>query len=339
MRKSEAVDANTVEESVVKFKIAQATEAAARACYPHIGNGDRNAADQAAVDALRTALNTMAIRGRIVIGEGERDNAPMLHPGEIVGTGHHTAVDIAVDPLEGTTPCVHGMPGSLSVIALARQNTLLHAPDIYMEKIAVGPGLPKDVVSLNRTPKENMQAVAQARGIPLSQLTVSVLRRPRHHNIVSAARQLGSKVLYIDDGDVAGVVATGICGEKYRDFPKRGRCIHMYMGTGGAPEGVIAASALRCLGGQMYARLVPKNAQERQKCHGCGIEDVDKIYALEDLVKGEVIFCATGITDSQLAEGIQKIGMDTYRTHTILMDSRTTLVQSLYSTFSIKTVS
>lgn len=270
------------------------TEAAAIAAARHIGRGQEKEADAAAVEAMRGALNALPINGVVVIGEGERDEAPMLFIGEEVGCGGPD-VDIALDPLEGTTICAKAMPNSLAVLATSTKGGLLNAPDVYMDKIAVGPGLPEGVIDLDRSPSDNVRAVAEAKGKDVADVFVCVLDRPRHANLIAELRDLGCRIKLIGDGDVAGVIET--------TDPHTG--VDMYMGAGGAPEGVLAAAALRCTGGQMQGRLTFRNDDERARARRWGIEDLDRKYTMMDMASGDVIFSATGVTDGSMLEGVK----------------------------------
>ncbi|MCR9212668.1 MAG: class II fructose-bisphosphatase [Proteobacteria bacterium] len=292
------------------LEVVRVTEAAARAACNLVGLGDEKAADQAAVDAMRTALNKLDIDGTIVIGEGERDEAPMLYIGEKVGNGNGPKIDIALDPLEGTTLTAKGGPNALAVIAFAEQGNFLNAPDTYMEKIAVGGGYEKGIIDLDKSPGENLRAIADAKGVPVNQTMACVLDRPRHANIIADIRETGARIQLISDGDVAGVMATA--------DPETG--IDMYVGTGGAPEGVLAAAALRCIGGQMQGRLVFRNDDERARAAKWGIEDLHRTYNLEELAAGNVIFAATGVTDGSMLKGVRQKGDRVY-TETIVMRS------------------
>ncbi|SFN46815.1 fructose-1,6-bisphosphatase II / sedoheptulose-1,7-bisphosphatase [Roseovarius lutimaris] len=298
---------------MLSLGLARVSEAAALACADLIGRGDEKAADQAAVNAMREQLNMLAIKGVVVIGEGERDEAPMLYIGEEVGTGDGPGVDIALDPLEGTTLTAKAMPNALTVIAMAPRGTLLHAPDTYMEKLAIGPGYPTDVVSLAMSPRERVEALAKARDCRPSEITVCVLERPRHQEMITELRETGAAVVLIPDGDVAGVIH---CAEAERTG------IDMYMGTGGAPEGVLAASALKCMGGQMWGRLVFRNDDEKARASKAGITDFDRIYARDEMVTGDVIFAATGVTDGSITAGVKR-RPGYVETETVLMRSRT----------------
>jgi len=307
----------TLDRSLVLDAV-RVTEAAAIASWTLVGRGDEIAADQAAVDAMRNALNELAIDGEIVIGEGERDEAPMLYIGEKVGTGKGPAIDIALDPLEGTTLAAKAMPNALTVMAWAPKGTLLNAPDIYMDKIACGPGLPPGVIDLDRTPAENVQALAAAKGVGPEQITVCVLDRPRHAEIIASVRSVGARVYLITDGDVAGVINT--------TDPSTG--IDLYVGSGGAPEGVLACAALKCVGGQFQGRLLFRNADEKARAAKWGISDLDRKYDLHDIVRGDAIFAATGVTWGNLLEGV------TYKdgcvhTHTLVMNSSTSTVREV----------
>jgi fructose-1,6-bisphosphatase II / sedoheptulose-1,7-bisphosphatase len=287
-----------------------ATEAAAIAAHARAGRGDEKAADQVAVDAMRTALNAMAMQGRVVIGEGERDEAPMLYIGEEVGTGAGAAYDIALDPLEGTTLTAKAMQNALAVLAIAPRGGMLHAPDTYMDKIAVGPGLPDGIVDLDRSPADNVRALARAKGVEPGDIGVCVLDRARHQAIIDDLRTVGARVHLITDGDVAGVI--------YTTDPTTG--IDLYLGQGGAPEGVLAAAALRCVGGQFQGRLVFRNDDERARARRTGITDFDRKYLLHELVSTDVVFSATGVTDGALVKGVQRTAHG-HVTETLVLDS------------------
>lgn len=287
-----------------------AVEAAAIASARMAGRGDEKAADQVAVDAMRTALNRIAMQGRIVIGEGERDEAPMLFIGEEVGTGAGVAFDIALDPLEGTTLTAKAMANALCVLAIAPRGGLLHAPDTYMDKIAVGPGLPAGIVDLDASPSENVRALAKAKGVEPGQIGVCVLDRPRHGAIIEDLRAVGARVHLISDGDVAGVI--------YTTDPSTG--IDLYLGQGGAPEGVLAAAALRCVGGQFQGRLVFRNDDEKARAARAGITDLGRKYDLAELVSTDVVFAAAGVTNGALVRGVQVSGATTI-TETLVLDS------------------
>ena len=299
--------------------LARVSEAAAIACAPLIGRGDEKAADQAAVDAMRTQLNSLDISGVVVIGEGERDEAPMLYIGEEVGTGTGPGVDIALDPLEGTTLTAKDMPNALAVIAMGPRGSMLHAPDVYMEKLAVGPGYRPGVVTLDMSPSERVSALASAKGCSTNDMTVCVLERPRHEDMIEEIRSTGASIRLITDGDVAGVMH---CAEAATTG------IDMYMGLGGAPEGVLAAAALKCMGGQIFGRLTFRNDDERGRAEKAGITNFDRVYTRDDMVTGDVIFAATGVTDGSLLPGIKReVGAVT--AETVLMRSKTGSVRRM----------
>jgi fructose-1,6-bisphosphatase II / sedoheptulose-1,7-bisphosphatase len=299
--------------------LARVSEAAAIACAPLIGRGDEKAADQAAVDAMRTQLNKLDIAGFVVIGEGERDEAPMLFIGEEVGTGNGPGVDIALDPLEGTTLTAKDMPNALAVIAMGPRGSMLHAPDVYMDKLAIGPGFAPGVVTLDMSPSERVKALAEAKGCSIRDITVCVLERPRHEDMIAEIRATGAAIRLITDGDVAGVMH---CAEAARTG------IDMYMGSGGAPEGVLAAAALKCMGGQIFGRLMFRNDDERRRATAAGITDFDRIYTRDDMVTSDVIFAATGVTDGSLLPGIKREpGFVT--AETMLMRSKTGSVRHM----------
>lgn len=290
--------------------VLEAAERGAIAASRLTGGGDKMAADQAAVDAIRTALNEIPMRGRIVIGEGERDEAPMLYIGEEVGTGEGPETDIALDPLEGTTLCAKAWPSALSVISIAPRGGLLHAPDTYMDKIAVGPGYPDGVVDLDADSATNVKALAKAKGVDPAQITVCVLDRDRHDEVIAGIRSVGAKVFLIPDGDIAGIINT--------TNPEIG--IDMYIGRGAAPEGVLAASALRCVGGQMKGRLYFRNDDERERATRLGVTDFDKIYDLTELASDDVIFVASGVTRGEMLDGVRWRSGDV-ETESLVMDS------------------
>ena len=293
--------------------LARVAEQAAIASAKLIGRGDEKAADQAAVNAMRTQLNMLDIAGVVVIGEGERDEAPMLFIGEEVGNGKGPAVDIALDPLEGTTLTAKDMPNALTVIAMGPRGSMLHAPDVYMEKLAIGPGLPKNIVLLEMQPVERIKALAVAKNCGQEDITVCVLERPRHDKMIAELRTTGCAIRLITDGDVAGVIH---CAESAITG------IDMYMGLGGAPEGVLAAAALKCMGGQMWGRLVFRDEAERKRASSAGITDFNRIYSRDDMVTQDVVFAATGVTDGSILSGIKReVGYLT--TETILMRSKT----------------
>lgn len=295
------------------------TEAAALASYSWVGKGDNKAADQAAVNAMRKALNTLAIDGTVVIGEGERDKAPMLYIGEKVGSGQGPEVDIALDPLEGTTICATGGPNALAVIAMAEKGGFLHAPDVYMDKIAVGGGLPDGVVDLDESPKVNLKNLAKAKKCEISDLLVCILVRDRHEELIAKTREAGARIQLIGDGDVAGVIATA----RSQDTG-----IDMYVGIGGAPEGVLAAAALRCVGGQMQGRLLFSDSEQRERAKRMGIVDLSKKYLLEEMATGNVMFAATGVTDGSMLKGVRRFEGGAI-THSVVMRSRTGTVRHI----------
>ncbi len=305
---------------MLSLGLARVSEAAAIAAAKLIGRGDEKAADQAAVDAMRTQLNLLDIKGVVVIGEGERDEAPMLYIGEEVGTGNGPGVDIALDPLEGTTLTAKDMPNALAVIALGPRNSMLHAPDVYMDKLAIGPGYPDGVVHLDMTPTERIAALARAKGVGPEGVMVCVLERPRHADLVEEIRATGARIRLITDGDVAGVIH---CAEAVKTG------IDMYMGSGGAPEGVLAAAALKCMGGQMQGRLLFRNDDERARAKKAGITDYDRIYSRDEMVTRDVIFAATGVTNGSIVSGARRDG-DYLETETILMRSKTGSVRRLF---------
>ncbi len=304
---------------LLSLGLARVSEAAAHASARLIGRGDEKAADQAAVNAMREQLNMLDIKGVVVIGEGERDEAPMLYIGEEVGTGAGPAVDIALDPLEGTTLTAKDMPNALTVIAMAPRGTLLHAPDVYMEKLAIGPGYPTDIVSLDMSPAERVRALAKARGLKDSDITVCILERPRHEELVAEVRSTGAAIRLITDGDVAGVIH---CAEAELTG------IDMYMGSGGAPEGVLAASALKCMGGQMWGKLLFRNQDEKDRAAKAGITDLDRIYSRDEMVTADVIFAATGVTNGSILAGVKR-EPHYLQTETILMRSKTGSVRRM----------
>jgi fructose-1,6-bisphosphatase II / sedoheptulose-1,7-bisphosphatase len=297
------------------------SEAAALACSRWIGLGDEKAADQAAVNAMREALNGLTINGTVVIGEGERDKAPMLYIGEKVGTGEGPAIDIALDPLEGTTICATGGPNSLAVLAMAEHGGFLHAPDVYMDKIAVGGGLPDNVVDLDASAKENLTNLAKAKKCDISDLMVIILERDRHEELIAKTREAGARVQLIGDGDVAGVIACasqGVDGDMYR-------------GIGGAPEGVLAAAALRCIGGQFQGRLLFDDDEQRERATRMGVTDLDKKYVMKELASGDVMFAATGVTDGAMLRGVKRWNGGA-STHSIIMRSKTGTVRPIEAT-------
>ena len=298
---------------MLSLGLARVSEAAAIASADLIGRGDEKAADQAAVNAMRDQLNKLDISGFVVIGEGERDEAPMLYIGEEVGTGNGPGVDIALDPLEGTTLTAKDMPNALTVIAMGPRGSMLHAPDVYMEKLAIGPGYKTDVVTLEMSPRDRILSMAKAKKCNSKDITVCVLDRPRHQNIIEDVRATGAAIRLITDGDVAGVMH---CAEP--DITG----IDMYMGIGGAPEGVLAAAALKCMGGQIYGRLIFRNEDEKTRAIKAGITNFDRIYTKDEMVTQDVIFAATGVTGGSLLPAIKReVGFIT--TETMLMRSKT----------------
>ncbi|MBS7546010.1 class II fructose-bisphosphatase [Ancylobacter oerskovii] len=304
-------------ERILTLELVRVTERAAVASASLRGRGDEKAADKAAVDAMRRELNRLPIAGRIVIGEGERDEAPMLFIGEELGTGKGPAVDIAVDPLEGTTLCAKNMPGSIAVMAMAEGGTMLYAPDVYMDKIAIGPGYPKGTIDIDASPADNIHSLAKAKGVKPHEINALILDRPRHAAIIEAVRATGASVQLITDGDVAGVIHTS-------DPEETG--VDIYLGTGGAPEGVLAAAALRCIGGEMYTRLILDTEEKRERAKKMGVSDPKKIYTVHDMVHGDCLFAATGVTTGNLLKGVKYRG-DIVTTHTVVMRSATGTVR------------
>ena len=296
---------------VLVLEMVRVTEAAAINAAKLIGRGDEKAADQAAVEAMRAALNELEMDGTVVIGEGERDEAPMLYIGEKVGSAIGTGpkIDIALDPLEGTTITAKAGPNALAVLAIAEEGCLLNAPDVYMDKLAVGPGYPEGVIDLDKSPSENVRAVAKAKGVEPGDIIVCVLDRPRHAALIAELRSLGCGVQLIPDGDVAGVIAT----------TNEDTTIDLYMGSGGAPEGVLAAAALRCVGGQFKGRLLFRNEDEKSRARKWGITDLNKQYDLRELAKGDCIFAATGVTDGSLLAGVKRRKDGTLTTESVVM--------------------
>jgi fructose-1,6-bisphosphatase II / sedoheptulose-1,7-bisphosphatase len=305
------VPASNVLDRVLVLEMVRVTEAAAINAAKLIGRGDEKAADQAAVEAMRAALNELYMDGTVVIGEGERDEAPMLFIGEKVGSaiGKGPRIDIALDPLEGTTITAKAGPNALAVLAIAEEGCLLNAPDVYMEKLAVGPGYPEGVIDLDKSPRENVEAVARAKGVAPADIIVCVLDRPRHTALIAELRALGCGVQLIPDGDVAGVIAT----------TNDETTIDLYMGSGGAPEGVLAAAALRCVGGQFKGRLLFRNEDEKLRARKWGITDLNKQYDLSELAKGDCIFAATGVTDGSLLAGVKRRKDGTLTTESVVM--------------------
>lgn len=304
---------------ILTLELVRVTERAAVAAARLRGRGDEKAADQVAVDAMRSELNRLPIAGTVVIGEGERDEAPMLYIGEEVGTGDGPGVDIALDPLEGTTICAKNLPNSLAVIAIAEKGSLLYAPDVYMDKLAIGPGYPKGVVDIDAPAVENIENLAKAKGVPVSEITACILDRPRHARLIEAVRATGASIRLIGDGDVAGVIHT-------TDPDETG--IDIYLGTGGAPEGVLAAAALRCIGGQMQGRLQLNTEDKVARAAKMGISDPNKVYAMDEMARGDVLFAATGVTDGNMLAGV-KFGRDSIQTHTIVMRSSSGTVREI----------
>lgn len=310
--KSQVMDRN------LALEVVRVTEAAALSASRLMGRGDERQADQAAVDAMRQALNSLAIVGEVVIGEGERDEAPMLYIGEKVGAGDGPEIDIALDPLEGTTITAKGGPNALAVIAMANKGGFLKAPDVYMDKIAVGGDLPKDLIDIDSSPAQNLKALALAKRVSVSDLVVCVLDRPRHQELIARVREAGARIMLISDGDVSGVIATA----------QSETGVDMYLGTGGAPEGVLAASALRCIGGQMQGRLLFRNDDERERAKRQGIEDFTRVYGLMELAGGDVMFAATGVTTGPMLRGVRLIPGGAI-THSIVMRSKSGTVRTI----------
>lgn len=306
-----ATPASHVLDRVLVLEMVRVTEAAAISASKLIGRGDEKAADAAAVEAMRKAFDTLAIDGTVVIGEGERDEAPMLYIGEKVGGAQNGGpkIDIALDPLEGTTITAKAGPNALAVLAAAEEGCLLNAPDVYMDKLAVGPGYPEGIIDLSKSPTENVKAVAAAKGVQPNEIIVCVLDRPRHADLIAELRGLGCGIQLIPDGDVAGVIAV----------TNPDTTIDLYMGSGGAPEGVLAAAALRCVGGQFNGRLLFRNEDEKSRARKWGIEDLNKIYKLEELAKGDCIFAATGVTDGSLLKGVKRLKNGTMTTESVVM--------------------
>ena len=305
------VSASHILDRVLVLEMVRVTEAAAIAASKLTGRGDNDAADAAAVEAMRAALNELPMDGTVVIGEGERDEAPMLFIGEKVGSaqGEGPAIDIALDPLEGTTITAKAGPNALAVLAIAEQGCLLNAPDVYMDKIAIGPGYPDGTINLDKSPTENVRALAAAKGVDPAEIIACVLDRPRHAKLIEELRALGCGIMLIPDGDVAGVIAT----------TDPDTTVDIYMGSGGAPEGVLAAAALRCVGGQIQGRLLFRNDAERSRAHRWGIEDLDRTYKLEDMARGDCIFAATGVTDGSLLTGVKRRKGGCIETESIVM--------------------
>jgi fructose-1,6-bisphosphatase II / sedoheptulose-1,7-bisphosphatase len=313
------VHSDLVLERILSLEIVRVTERAAVSAARLRGRGAEKAADQAAVDAMRRELNNLPIHGTVVIGEGELDEAPMLFIGEEVGTRKGPKVDIAVDPLEGTTLCAKNMPGAIATVAMADEGTLLHAPDVYMEKIAIGPGYPKGVVDLDAPAGDNILKLAKAKGVRPENITALILDRPRHADMIAAVRKVGAAVRLITDGDVAGVIHTA---------ESEATGVDIYLGIGGAPEGVLAAAALRCIGGQMQCRLVLDTEERRLRAAKMGVTDPRKRYEIEDMVKGDCLFAATGVTDGAMLRGV-RFRRDIIETETVVMRSVTGTVRRI----------
>jgi fructose-1,6-bisphosphatase II / sedoheptulose-1,7-bisphosphatase len=302
---------------VLVLEMVRVTEAAAIAASLMVGRGDEKAADAAAVEAMREALNDLDIDGTVVIGEGERDEAPMLFIGEKVGTGSGPSIDIALDPLEGTTITAKAGPNALAVLAIAEKGCLLNAPDVYMDKLAVGPGYPDGVIDLDKSPADNIRAIAAAKGVEPGEIIACVLDRPRHEKLIAELRAVGCGIMLIPDGDVAGVIAT----------TDPDTTIDVYMGSGGAPEGVLAAAALRCVGGQFKGRLLFRNDDEKARARKWGIEDLNKVYDLSELARGDCIFAATGVTDGSLLDGVKRLKGGRMTTESVVMRASTGTVR------------
>ena len=307
---------DNVLERNLALEAVRVTEAAALSASRLMGRGDERAADQAAVDAMRKALNSLNISGTVVIGEGERDEAPMLYIGEKVGTGEGPKVDIALDPLEGTTITAKGGANALAVIAMAEAGNFLNAPDVYMDKIGVGPGLPEGIIDLDQSPLDNLKKVAKAKGSDVEDLVVCILDRPRHAELIAKVRAAGARIMLITDGDVSGIIATA--------QPDSG--VDIYMGSGGAPEGVLAAAALRCIGGQMQGRLLFRNDDESGRAKRMGITDLNRKYSMLDLAKGNVMFAATGVTTGPMLKGVRRFHGGAV-THSLVMRSKSQTVR------------
>ncbi|MBN9067782.1 MAG: class II fructose-bisphosphatase [Rhizobiales bacterium] len=304
---------------ILTLELVRVVERAAVAAARLRGRGDEKAADQVAVDAMRAELNRLPIRGTVVIGEGERDEAPMLYIGEEVGTGEGPEVDIALDPLEGTTICAKNLPNALAVISIAEKGTLLYAPDVYMQKIAIGPGYPKGLVDIDASARDNIANLAKAKGVPVEEVTACILDRPRHAALIEEVRSTGVAIRLIGDGDVAGGIHT-------TDPDETG--IDIYLGTGGAPEGVLAASALRCIGGQMQGRLLLDTPEKIARAAKMGVSDPNKVYTMNEMARGETLFAATGVTDGNMLSGV-RFGRHDIQTHTIVMRSSSGTVREI----------
>ena len=308
-------------ERILSMELVRVTERAAVSAARLRGHGNEKAADQAAVDAMRRELNKLPIAGTIVIGEGERDEAPMLFIGEKVGNGRGPAVDIAVDPLEGTTLCAKDMPGAIAVMAMAQAGSLLYAPDVYMDKIAIGPGYAPGVVDLDASPIDNIHALAKAKGVQPHDISALIMDRPRHADLIAAVRKTGASIRLITDGDVAGVIFTAMQAQTGIDI---------YLGIGGAPEGVLAAAALRCVGGQMQGRLILDTQEKVERARGMGVKDPKKKYEMNELASGDVIVSATGVTDGALLAGV-RFGKDVIETETLVYRSTTGTVRKIHA--------
>ncbi|PPR11914.1 MAG: Fructose-1,6-bisphosphatase class 2 [Alphaproteobacteria bacterium MarineAlpha11_Bin1] len=308
-------DTGTMDRNLA-LEVVRVTEAAALAASLQMGRGDERMADQVAVDAMRNALNSLDIAGTVVIGEGERDEAPMLYIGEEVGSGNGPKIDIALDPLEGTTITAKGLTNSLAVIAMAEHGGFLNSPDVYMDKIAVGGGLPEGVVDIDNDPAVNLANLAKAKGVDVEDVVACILDRPRHEDLIKKVRDAGARIMLITDGDVSGVMATSeeVSG------------VDIYLGSGGAPEGVLAAAALRCIGGQMQGRLIFRNDDERARAERWGITDFDRKYDLLDLASGDVMFAATGVTNGTMLNGVRRFAGGA-KTHSLVMRSKTGTVR------------
>ena len=318
----DCVQSSTVLDRVLVLEMVRVTEAAAIAASKWIGRGDNDSADAAAVEAMRAELNKLPIDGTVVIGEGERDEAPMLYIGERVGSaqGSGPKIDIALDPLEGTTITANAGPNALAVLAIAENGCLLNAPDVYMDKLAVGPGYPEGTISLDRSPADNVRAIAKVKGVEPNEIIACVLDRPRHEKIIAELRDLGCGIKLIPDGDVAGVMATA---DPDTD-------IDVYMGSGGAPEGVLAAAALRCVGGQIHGRLLFRNDDEVARARKWGIDDLDRIYTTTDMAKGDCIFAATGVTHGSLLKGVHR-RKDCITTESLVMRASSGTIRRVFA--------
>lgn len=301
------------------LELVRVTEAAALSASLLMGRGDEKAADQAAVDAMRNALNSLNIQGTVVIGEGERDEAPMLYIGEKVGTGDGPELDIALDPLEGTTITAKGGPNALAVVAMAEKGGFLNAPDVYMDKIAIG--ISEPIVDLDEGPAKNLRELAKFKKVEVSDIVACILDRPRHEELIKKTREAGARIALISDGDVSGVIATA----------QDGAGIDIYMGSGGAPEGVLAAAALRCVGGYMQGRLLFRNDDERTRAERWGVKDLNKKYGMLDLAHGDVMFAATGVTDGAMLKGVRRFAGGA-NTHSIIMRSKTGTIRRIEAT-------